>query len=337
MNQLIKAKYPSNIALVKYWGKHGNQLPCNASLSLTLSNAYTETQLTLSEKSAKEIEFDYFFEGQTNDKFSQRVLNYLKNQPEFSDLLKNFALRVDSQNSFPHSAGIASSASAFASIAAIFLKASGNFTNDNFNQQVSRLARLGSGSACRSIYGSYASWGKLGEINGTSDEYATPVLEIHDNFKNMHDAILIVEDEPKKVSSSVGHGLMNGHPFAEARFQQANEHCLEMFSTLKSGDFDKFIQIVEREALTLHAMMMTSLDYYLLVKPNTVKIIEQLMQFRKDTKFPICFTLDAGPNIHLLYPSTMKREAQLLIDDFIANNTVKSVIYDQHGSGGMIL
>lgn len=333
----ITVKYPSNIALVKYWGKHGNQLPCNASLSLTLNNAYTETSLHLSEKTSDNIEFSYFFEGTTNEKFSQRVQNYLQNQTEFKDLLQNYALRVDSSNSFPHSAGIASSASAFASIAAAFLKASKNYTEDTFKQQVSRLARLGSGSACRSIYGPYASWGKLSDIQGTSDDYATPVVELHDNFKTMCDAILIVEDEPKKVSSSVGHGLMNGHPFADARFQQANQNCLAMFSTLKSGDFEQFIQIVEREALTLHAMMMTSLDYYVLIKPNTLKIIEQIMQFRKDTKFPICFTLDAGPNIHLLYPSTMQREAQLLIDDFISNQLVKSVIYDHYGTGGNVL
>lgn len=337
MEQHVKVKFPSNIALVKYWGKHGNQLPCNASLSLTLSNAFTETSVHFSEKTSKETEFSYLFEGTENAKFGQRVFNYLQQQPEFSTLLSDFAIQIDSANSFPHSAGIASSASAFASIAAAFLKASGNYSEENFQQEVSRLARLGSGSACRSIYGPYASWGKLDGINGTSDDYATPVLEIHDNFKTMRDAILIVESEPKKVSSSVGHGLMKGHPFAEARFQQANTHCLEMFSTLKSGDFEQFIQIVEREALTLHAMMMTSLDYYLLMKPNTIHVIEQIMQFRKDTKFPICFTLDAGPNIHLLYPSTMQKEAQLLIDEFLANKNVESVLYDQHGTGGIIL
>ncbi len=333
MNPFIKVKYPSNIALVKYWGKHGNQLPCNASLSMTLSNAFTELNLELSEKKTNEIEFDYFFEGAPKDSFRDRILNYLTHQPEFSGVLKNYAIRAESHNSFPHSTGIASSASAFAAIAAAFLKASGNETN--FDQNASRLARLGSGSACRSFYGPYASWGHLDEISGTSDEFATSVTAIHDNFKTMRDAILIVEDAPKKVSSSVGHGLMEGHPFAEARFKQANTNCLEMFSTLQSGDFDKFISIVEREALSLHAMMMTSNDYYLLIKPGTVKVIEQVMQFRKDTRLPICFTLDAGPNIHLLYPSTIEKDVQMLIEDI--NSELKAVIYDQIGTGGTIL
>lgn len=333
MSKKITAKYPSNIALVKYWGKHGNQLPMNASLSMTLSNAYTELSLELTDKQTSEIELEYFFEGEQKDSFRERIIRYLAQQPEFSELLNNHAIRLESSNSFPHSTGIASSASAFASIAAVFLKASG-YQETDFLQQASRLARLGSGSASRSFFGPYASWGALKEKEGTSDEYATPVTKIHDNFKNMRDAILIVEDAPKKVSSSVGHSLMNGHPFAAARFQQANENCLEMFSTLASGDFDKFIAIVEREALTLHAMMMTSNDYYMLMKPGTVRIIEQLMQFREDTKFPICFTLDAGPNIHLLYPSTMKREAEMFIEE--VRSDIKEVIYDEIGMGGII-
>lgn len=334
MSQLIKVKYPSNIALVKYWGKHGNQLPCNPSLSMTLSNAYTELNLELTAKKSDAIELDYFFEGAPKDSFRDRIVKYLTQQPEFAELLKNYALRVDSNNSFPHSTGIASSASAFAAIAAAFLKASGK--NTDFNQNASRLARLGSGSACRSFFGPYASWGQIDEISGTSDEYATPVVNIHDNFKTMRDAILIVEDTPKKVSSSVGHSLMKEHPFAEARFKQAHANCLEMFSTLQSGDFDKFISIVEREALSLHAMMMTSNDYYLLIKPGTVQVIEQIMQFRKDTRLPICFTLDAGPNVHLLYPSTIKSDVQMLIDD-LSEVYLKNVIYDEIGMGGTII
>ncbi|HRO74743.1 MAG TPA: diphosphomevalonate decarboxylase [Crocinitomicaceae bacterium] len=333
MNQHVKVRFPSNIALVKYWGKYGNQLPKNASLSMTLSNAYTELELTLTEKKTKEIEFEYFFEGQAKDTFKERILNYLQAQTEFSDILKNYAINVQSHNSFPHSTGIASSASAFAAIATAFLKASG-YSEEDFTQQASRLARLGSGSACRSFHSGYSSWGKLAEINGTSDEYATPVTKIHDHFKTMCDAILIVEDTPKKVSSSVGHGLMKNHPFAEARFQQANQHCLEMFSTLECGDFEKFIAITEREALSLHAMMMTSLDYYLLIKPETVFVLEKIMQFRNDTKLPICFTLDAGPNVHLLYPSNIQQEVKSLIDSMQSN--LKNVIYDQIGNGGII-
>ncbi|HET8574156.1 MAG TPA: hypothetical protein VFL76_09815 [Edaphocola sp.] len=336
MSQIITARFPSNIALVKYWGKHGNQLPCNASLSMTLSRAHTEVKLYYTEKKGKDAQLEYLFEGQPNEAFGQRVLRYAQRQPVFADLLYNFDLRFESKNSFPHSAGIASSASAFAAIAAILLKASPASDTDDFIRLASRLARLGSGSACRSFYGPFAQWGYLEGINGSSDEFAVPVTDIHDNFKQLRDTILIVEDEPKKVSSSVGHGLMKHHPFARSRFAQANDHCMKMISVLKNGDFEAFISITEREALSLHAMMMTSGNYYLLIKPDTVRIIEQVFQFREATGLPLCFTLDAGPNVHLLYPESVRDKVRPFLEHYLQQYGLKSVIDDQAGVGGEI-
>lgn len=337
MPQTFTARFPSNIALVKYWGKKGNQLPCNASLSMTLSRAQTEVILSVGEKKGKNASLAYFFEGQENQAFGERVLRYAQQQPEFADLLLHFDLRFESQNSFPHSAGIASSASAFAAIAATLLKASGKAESErDFHQEASRLARLGSGSACRSFYGPFAQWGQLNNIPNSSDEFAVPVTEIHDNFRNLKDSILIVEDAPKKVSSSVGHGLMKNHPFADARFVQANNHCMEMISVLKNGDFEAFISITEREALSLHAMMMTSGNYYLLIKPDTVRIIEQVFQFREATGLPLCFTLDAGPNVHLLYPESIQDKVQPFLEHYLQQYGLKSVIDDFAGVGGEI-
>lgn|SRR5690554_3245202 len=333
MNKTIISKYPSNIALVKYWGKYGNQLPKNASLSMTLSKAVTEVKLELMEKTNSEIELAYFFEGEEKEDFKERIVKYASAQPEFDYLLKNYALKINSTNSFPHSTGIASSASAFAAIAAALLSASAELEGDIFNREASRLSRLGSGSACRSFYGPYAVWGELEGLDASSNEFAVPVLEVHENFKNMRDAILIVEDQPKKVSSSVGHGLMKDHPYAEARFVDANKHCQEMLSTLKSGDFDKFISITEREALSLHAMMMTSTDYYMLMKPKTIQVIDEIFEFREQTGLPICFTLDAGPNVHLIYPESIEKEVKTFVETSLKKNT-KSIIYDEIGFGG---
>src|SRR5690606_20445530 len=143
---------------------------------------------------------------------------------------------------------------------------------------------------------------------GSSDLYATEINDVHENFKHMLDAILIVDDEPKKVSSSVGHSLMNNHMYAENRFLQANKHAAIIIKTLYNGDFEEFIQITESEALALHAMMMTSENYYLLMKPGTIHAIEKIVDFRKRTGVPICFTLDAGPNVHVLYPEKYKND-----------------------------
>lgn len=337
MPQTITAHFPSNIALVKYWGKKGNQLPCNASLSMTLSQAQTEVKLYCTEKKSQTAQIEYLFEGQTNQSFGQRVWRYAQQQPEFAGLLQNFDLHFESKNTFPHSAGIASSASAFAAIAATLLKASGKSESDSdFNQVASRLARLGSGSACRSFYGPFAQWGHLEGVKDSSDEFALPTTNIHDNFKQLRDTILIVEDQPKKISSSVGHGLMKNHPFAPSRFIQANNHCMEMISVLKNGDFEAFISITEREALSLHAMMMTSGDYYLLIKPDTVRIIEQVFQFREATGLPLCFTLDAGPNVHLLYPENIQDKVQPFLEHYLQQYGLKSVIDDYAGVGGEI-
>lgn len=328
---------PSNIAIVKYWGKRANQIPCNSSLSLTLSNSYTEVKLALQKKETiSPVELDYFFEGQKNEKFSERVAKYMQDNARFFPFLTDYAVRIDSENSFPHSAGIASSASAFGAIALSLYEATYRLENKELDQEfyhiASNLARLGSGSASRSMFANWAEWGKNTLIPGSSDEFAIPVTDIHANFSNMYDAILIVEDEPKKVSSSAGHSLMNNHQYADQRFLQANERTARLAEVLKNGDYAEFIHIAESEALTLHAMMMTSVDYYLLMKPGTLLAIERLLEYRRETGVPVCFTLDAGPNVHVLYPEQYKDK----VESFIMNDlqdTYKKVIFDKQGTG----
>jgi len=328
---------PSNIAIVKYWGKYGNQLPCNSSLSLTLSNSFTEIELELLKKTSNEaVELEYFFEGTKNEQFASRVSKYLIDNASYFPFLNEYALRINSKNSFPHSAGIASSASAFGAIALAMYDAFYTLNDKpldaEFYHTTSHLARLGSGSASRSMFAGYAMWGENTAIKNSSNEFAIPVQEIHANFQQMHDAILIVEDEPKKVSSSVGHSLMNNHPYAQNRFAQANERTAKLVEILKTGDYQEFIQMCESEALTLHAMMMTSNDYYLLMKPGTLLAIEKLMNFRKETNIPVCFTLDAGPNVHVLYPNSVKEKVEQFIHTEL-KSTYKSVIFDELGTG----
>lgn len=337
-NQIkVRWRCPSNIAIVKYWGKKGIQIPCNSSISLTLSNSHTEVEATFHEKTTLEtVELNYYFEGELNEKFGKRVADYLADNIDHFPFLRSGAITIYSTNSFPHSAGIASSASAFGAIAVAMLdiayQVEEKELDDEFFSKASLLARLGSGSACRSIYPSFAVWGENEKIEGASNEYAIEITKVHPIFKNMHDAILIVEDEPKKVSSTIGHKLMNEHPFAEERWKQANVRTAKMVDILAEGDIDSFIQICESDALTLHAMMMTSSDYYLLVKPGTIIAIEKIMQFRLEHMVPVCFTLDAGPNVHVLYPDKYKEA----VEDFInteLKDTYKKVIFDHEGEG----
>lgn len=328
---------PSNIAIVKYWGKKEHQIPCNSSLSMTLSNAFTTIEAAIFPKTSdEEIQLDYFFENKINEKFNQRIQKFLSDQAAFLPLVNAYHLVIHSSNSFPHSTGIASSASAFGAISLALLDIQylldGKEKNENFFQTASHLARLGSGSASRSIYPGFVLLGKNHHFPHSSNELSMEVKDIHPVFQQMKDAILIVENQPKKVSSSVGHSLMNSHPFSEKRFQQANERTDELISLLQSGDIDAFIQLCESEALTLHAMMMTSKDYYLLMKPNTLEIIDRVFSFRNQTKIPLCFTLDAGPNLHLLYPKEYETKVNAFIQHELSPFTTQ-ILFDEIGKG----
>ena len=135
----------------------------------------------------------------------------------------------------------------------------------------------------------------------------------------MRDAILVVSSKEKEVLSRAGHSLMEGHPYAGPRYDMAMTNMLDLSDALKSGDFEKFIRITESEALNLHALMMSSHPSYLLFEPNTLNIVNAIWKFRKATSIPVCFTLDAGPNVHMLYPATN----EITIRNWIGEELVK--------------
>ena len=316
----VSWRSPSNIALVKYWGKKPVQIPLNPSISFTLSESNTETTVEYSPAVNGEMSVQFLLEGKPNEQFAEKIQAYFKGLDAVFPFLKQLKFTIRSSNTFPHSAGIASSASGMSALALCLCSIEqehfgGLDSEAAFFQKASYLARLGSGSACRSLYGGLVSWGKVDGREETSDLWGTQqVKEVHPDFLTFKDSILIVDAAQKKVSSRVGHGLMNSNPFSSARFEQAQTNIMRLMEALKAGDMDAFINITESEALTLHAMMMTSNPYYLLMKPNTLNIIERIFDFRKSSGIPVCFTLDAGPNIHLLYPDKVIAEVNAFID-----------------------
>ena len=299
---------PSNIALVKYWGKKAHQIPANPSISFTLNACKTITELSFSKKDdTSNFSFDLLFEGQPKEDFKPKIQKFLERNATYCPYLKQYHLKIDTQNTFPHSSGIASSASGMAALAMNIMSLekalSPEMTDDYFFQKASLLARLGSGSACRSVKGEVVVWGNHAEIEGSSDLFGVEFpATIHANFKNYQDSILLVDKGEKQVSSTVGHDLMHNHPYAERRFQQAHENLSKLKTVLETGDLNAFVEIVESEALTLHAMMMTSMPYFILMKPNTLEIINRIWEFRRSSNISVCFTLDAGANVHVLYP-----------------------------------
>lgn len=335
---------PSNIALVKYWGKKGRQLPCNPSLSITLSASSTATFLSYSKKEnlTEEIDLSFNFEGKRSDAFKKRIITYLNSIAADFPFLMDYQFRIESSNTFPHSSGIASSASAFSALALCIMSLKSIVTEkviDNFYTESSNLARLGSGSAARSIFGGYTIWGKVKGSEVYTDEYAVPLQsEIHPLFNSFKDTILIVSNENKKVGSSAGHALMDKNPYADARYQQAMKHTLEMIQVLAKGDTQRFIEIVEMEALTLHGLMLTSNPGYFLMQKETIEIIDRIRWFRENKSLPVAFTLDAGPNVHVLYPGSYKKKVlKFIVDELVPYCAGGQFIDDEMGPGPKML
>lgn len=289
---------------------------------------------------------NYFFEGEPNKLFEERIRNHLISLLPYFPFLNKFNLTIESLNTFPHSSGIASSASSMSSLALCICSIEASLSQSqphpqpqphpqsqshpqtqpqtkpklrpgklqvpplrqaDFYRKASYMARLGSGSASRSVYGGFVSWGRISEDEYSSDEFATPFKNrIGDAFHELHDAIMIVSPMKKNVSSSQGHALMNNHPFASQRYNQSRNNMAGITKAIRDNDVEKFIQITENEALTLHGLMMSSDPGFILLEPSTLEILSRVRRFREESGTFLCFTLDAGPNVHLIYTGSVR-------------------------------
>ena len=338
----VKWKSPSNIALVKYWGKHGRQLPGNPSISFTLDKAQTTTSVSykLTEESAESARVKFLFEGKEAPQFSTRISGFLNSITDHYPLINRLVLEINSENSFPHSSGIASSASSMSALALCLLtiehQVEGKEEIDM--QRASLIARLGSGSASRSVYGPMAIWGDTAVHKNSSDLYAIPYGDdIHPLFKDFHDDILIISKKKKSVSSTAGHALMEDNPYKDSRYKQAHTHMSDILEVMRTGDLEQFGLIVEKEALTLHALMMASSPPYMLMEPGTVEAIKIIKAFRAENNIPVYFTLDAGPNIHLLYPDTYTNDVAKLKEAIKPLCEDGTILDDNIGNGPLQL
>ncbi len=317
-SQKVAESCPSNIALIKYWGKYDTQIPANPSISYTLNMSKTNTELEFSANQKFSVEV--FLSGEKEVKFAAKIEKYFKSIQEYLPWILQGKYVIRTENTFPHSSGIASSASGFGAIAKCLLRLDDLFSGCNDQEfarkKASFLARLGSGSASRSLYEGLVVWGKTAEVRDSSDLFAVkyPNSEVHEIFRSFNDWILLIHEGEKSVSSTVGHGLMTTNPYAERRFQEAHDNFAKLKSILKNGDMTSFIQLVEHEALTLHAMMMMSEPAFILMKTGTLAVINKIWKFREEKKLPLFFTLDAGANVHLLFPAN---ENEDLIKEFI--------------------
>jgi len=329
---------PSNIALIKYWGKKPVQIPENASISFTLSDAKSETKVQYQPRAEQEEWIQFLFDGQPEASFAKRIEKYFVSLTSYFPFLEQLSFIIESKNTFPHSSGIASSASAMSALAMclcdieqqIWQTVDGSIDL----QKASFIARLGSGSASRSVFPILAAWGESEHIPNSNDLFAIPYPDIHDVYKTFHDDVLIVSADKKSVSSSAGHQLMETNPFAQSRYLQAEENMRRLIAIMQTDNLMEWGSIVESEAMTLHALMMCSDPSYILMKPDTLRVIEAIRAFRLDSGLPVFFTLDAGPNIHILYPHYISELVNGWINQLLDSLSEKCyLIKDQVGSG----
>ena len=294
----------------------------NPSVSFTLDASATRTELRFQKKeeASDSPSFEVFLDGIPAPHFREKIQSFFDRILPYQPFLSRYTFEIHTENTFPHSSGIASSASGMAALALCLMELERaiypDLNPEYCNTKASFLARLGSGSAARSVGGKLVHWGTQDSVPGSSDLFGISYpLPVHPVFGTFQDTILLVDKGQKKVSSTAGHGLMRGHPYAKARFDQARSRIDALEPIFREGDLGAFIELVESEALTLHAMMMSSSPYYILMKPATLQIIEHIWEFRRSEDEPVCFTLDAGANVHVLYPEERRKKVYEFIQE----------------------
>lgn len=330
----IEYTSPSNIAFVKYWGKRSGQIPENPSLSMTLSECYTSMKINFTKAKRFQVK-SFLFEKRENDQFKEKIYKKLILLLDMNELdyLNDYELDIESFNSFPHSSGIASSASSFSALILCLVRMESKLLQREFDlERVSFLSRLCSGSASRSIYPRFSHWGES-SIKGSSNLFARAI-----DFKEVElcDSILVVSSHEKSVSSSMGHELMSLNPYKRTRYKNALDNFDKINNALIAKDFSSFGKILEQEAMELHALMLCSSPSVFLLEPHSLTLIDKVKDFRIKTGLPLYYTIDAGPNIHLIYPDSIKGE----VLDFIKKDLlvyVQKVIHDKVGSGPKLI
>jgi len=277
--------------------------------------------------------------GDTQHSFLPKMQHLLLWMVQEIPELGKLTLRADTTNSFPHSTWIASSASGLSAYTFCVLGIAQRIMNTDLayselQRMASYVSRIGSGSACRSVYGGYTVWGKTSMIQGSTDEYAVPITEhIHPDLLSLHDAIMIVSTNPKQLSSSQGHLTMDKHPFLNDRISLANQNLTEMLLYLKCNDFERLASVAENEAFTLHSLIMSANPGIILMQPGTIEIIKHIREARKNG-LPVFFTLDAGANVHVMYPANSATKVEKFIKDILQPYCENGrVIFDRCGTG----
>jgi diphosphomevalonate decarboxylase len=322
-NFSAKATAHPNIAMIKYWGNRDNHLniPVNGSISMNLESLETRTTIEFSPDFASD---QLSINGSTIDGLAlKRMGSFLDHVRLFTH--SNLAAHVMSTSNYPSDAGLASSAAAYAALALAAAHALGLNLSE---ADLSRLARRGSGSACRSIPPGFVEWlpGKT-----DSDSYAISIAP--PEHWEIKDCIAIIQDKPKNIASYEGHLLAQTSPIQSARVQDAPRRLDICRQAILKRDFEALAQVVELDSNLMHAVMMTSTPSLYYWEPTSLEIIRAIPSWRSQG-IPVCFTLDAGANVHVLCSAD---ESKRVADLLKSIPGVKEVLKSRPGSGVLLI
>jgi diphosphomevalonate decarboxylase len=281
---------PANIAFIKYWGRKDPQLriPYNPSISMNLSNCTTTTTVEFS----KDFSEDRVSEGFDD----RRILEHLDRLRKLAGIKAR--VHVETKNNFPISTGIASSASGFAALTVAGTSALGMKLSE---KELTALARLGSGSACRSIPDGFVKW---------EGEFAYSLYPA--DYWGIRDILVIVDEGAKKISSSEGHDKAITSPYFNKRLQELPKRINRLEAALQDKNFRMFGEVIEEDCLDMHHVMQTQAPPLFYWNDKTKQVIDML----KESKLPAYFTVDAGPNVHVVCEENDEQKVAELFNEW---------------------
>jgi len=296
------ARANPNIAFIKYWGNRDDniRLPANGSISMNLDGLETHTTVHFDEQLPAD---DVRINGRITAGVARARVSRMMDEVRTLAGIHQYA-RVDSVNNFPIGAGIASSASAFAALAMAATKAAGLGLDPS---ALSRLARRGSGSACRSIQGGFVEW-----YAGTGDSDSFAVSIAPPEHWDLADCIAVISTEHKLTGSTEGHTLAGTSPLQSARVGDAPRRLDICRQAILNRDFTALAEIVEEDSNLMHAVMMTSHPPLFYWQPATLEVM-QTVRAARAKGLPVCYTIDAGSNVHMICPEAEVEETAKLV------------------------
>lgn len=320
---------PSNIAFIKFWGRRDDKLclPMNSSISMSLNNCFTITTIERSKKYTEDI---VEIRSYKEEKYKKLVVSDIKDQNIFDQIERIRKLSgikekvyIRSQNSFPANSGIASSASGFSALTSALLLVYKQEHLFNNKKELSKLVRLcGSGSAARSVYG-----GIVELKTGRTHDESYAVQLYNSEYWDLVDIVCIIDSSSKKVSSSKGHLKSHSSEFEKARQVGLRNRLKQIKQAIKNKELERLGELIEADALSMHAVMMTQTPSLLYWEPGTISVMKQVIDLRGKDILGY-FTIDAGANVHVI---TDSKNLEKLLPYLKKNEYVKDMIVNRPG------